>query len=98
MEQFTDLSFEYVKSVFKIYILLESKERHCSVTMAFLLNYLDLIVIFNIFDLIWNLEPFFYIYYYTIPIKEYKKRCIIIVHFYYKSSFFLFHSLFFKDS
>ena len=32
MEQFTDLSFEYVMSVCKIYVLLESKWRHCSVT------------------------------------------------------------------
>ena len=40
IEQFTDLSFEYVKSVCKIYVLLESKWRHYSVTMAFILNYL----------------------------------------------------------
>ena len=38
MKQFTDLSFEYVKSVCKIYVLLESNWRHCSVTMAFVLN------------------------------------------------------------
>ena len=37
MEQFTDLSFEYVNSVCKIYILLESKWKHCIVTMAFYL-------------------------------------------------------------
>ena len=41
MEQFADLSFEYVKSVCKIYVLLESKCRHCSVTMAFVLDYLE---------------------------------------------------------
>ena len=38
MEQFTDLLFEYEKSVCKIYVPLESKWKHCSVTMVFALN------------------------------------------------------------
>ena len=44
IEQFTDFLFGYVKSVCKIYVLLESKWRHCSVTMvtmAFVLDYLE---------------------------------------------------------
>ena len=41
MEQFTGLLFEYVKLVCKLHILLESKWRHCSVTMAFIFNHLE---------------------------------------------------------
>ena len=54
-------SFGYVNSVCKIYVLLESKWRRCSVAMAFVLNYLEFWSgIFDVFGHIRNLGPFFF--------------------------------------
>ena len=55
IEQFTDLSFEYVKSVCKIYVLLESKWRHY---ITFYLIISSFNKYFYVFYLFWNFWHF----------------------------------------